>query len=861
LTLDSAENTLAGMSEEPKNSANLTPLMRQYWDIKSLHADKILLFRMGDFFEMFFDDAIKAAPVVGIALTSRNKKSADETPMCGVPHHSIAGPINKLLKAGFKIAICDQIEDPKFAKGIVKRAVTRVLSPGMVYDSDTLETTQAHYLACYEDSHLACLDTTTGEAFVVSQVTEADATRLFSVFPIAELVIHEAAKEKSFLQGFPFPISVLKEADLSQSSLQRPADWSQKMGQLVASTSARQVASRLLDFVLSCGSAEVFKTIQTFQLRSLQGRMDLNAATLRHLELFTNSRGEQTGTLFTAINRTQTSAGARLLRSRLSFPLTEESEINQRLQEVARWCADLALAKRVREVLSKMGDIERRLGKISLPQCNARDLRAVAESVLAGIESLSLSGSKTSFNSLQSIADEILRSFVEDPPLSTRQGYLLNKGVNSQLDELILLTTDSQSLLQEMENREKEKTGISSLKIRYNNVFGYYIEITNTHKDKAPAHYQRKQTLANAERFCTEELLELERKVLSAQTRRFELEYEIFEQLRLKVLSLATPLLELASKTSDLDVATASAWLAVEKNYCRPVFVKSGLQLTHSRHPVVEQSVKKAFTPNSLTLGSGGCLLLTGPNMAGKSTLMRQVALISILAQAGLYVPAETAEIPLFKHLFTRIGASDQLSEGLSTFMVEMTETAEMLKKASPDSLLILDEIGRGTSTFDGMSLAQAILEHVQNHIRATTLFATHYHELTDLESSFPGLKNAHMRVIEKQGEIQFLHTLVAGPAQKSYGIYVAKLAGVPASVTKRAEVLLKGFEKVEKTGLNQLSLLDYEDTSPALDEELPATVSPILRELSGLQVTQMTPLQALQKLAEWQENLPKFDS
>jgi DNA mismatch repair protein MutS len=850
------------MSDQPKNSAQAlsatTPLMRQYWDIKSLHTDKILLFRMGDFYEMFFDDAVKAAPVAGIALTSRNKKSQEETPMCGVPHHSIAGPINKLLKAGFKVAICDQMEDPKQAKGIVRRAVTRILSPGMVYDSNTLETTQSHYLACYEHEHLACLDSTTGEAFIISQVTEADALRLFSVFPIAELVVYEEAKEKDFLKEIGLPISFLTK---SMTTAEKPAEWAQKLERLSSKSTARTVASRLLDFILSCGTLEVFKTIKSFDLRSLQGRMDLNAATLRHLELFSNSRGEQTGSLFAAINRTQTSAGARCLRSRLSFPLTEESEIEKRLDEVSQWSQNLSTAKRIREVLAKMGDIERRLGRISLPQCNARDLRAVAESILSGIEALSLAGASPHFGNIHSLANLILQNFVEDPPLSTKQGYLFNKGMSSQLDELILLTTDSQSLLQAMESREKEKTGISSLKIRYNNVFGYYIEITNTHKDKAPSHYQRKQTLANAERFCTEELLELERKVLSAQTRRYELESELFEGFRSQILSLATPLLELASLSAELDVATANAWLALEKNYCRPRFTEEGIGLVHSRHPVVEQTVKQAFTPNSLTLTSGGCLLLTGPNMAGKSTLMRQVALIAIMAQAGLYVPAESANIPLFKHLFTRIGASDQLSEGLSTFMVEMTETAEMLKKASKDSLLILDEIGRGTSTFDGMSLAQAILEHVQSQVKATTLFATHYHELTDLEGAFPSLKNAHMKVSEKQGDIQFLHTLVPGPAQKSYGIYVAKLAGVPASVTKRAETLLKGFEKLEKT--SQLSLLDYETLSAEDGEkenQSSETESPILKELSSIQVTQMTPIQALQKLAEWQENLPKLN-
>lgn len=633
-------------------SANSTPLMRQYWDIKSLHRDKILLFRMGDFFEIFFDDAVMAAPVLGIALTSRNKKSQEETPMCGVPHHSIAGPINKLLKHGFKIAICDQIEDPKFAKGIVKRAVTRVLSPGMIYDSDTLDSTQAHYLASYADEKMACIDTTTGEAFILTSVSRTEAVRLLSLLPIAELVASELSPDLEFLKELALPLTLIKSDFISEPE------------------------RILLNYVKSSGSSELEKTLKPFEIRSLQGRMDLNSTVLRHLEIFANSRGENQGTLFACVNRTQTSGGARLLRQRLSFPLTQLQEIEARLQACARWVEDLGLAKRVREVLGKMGDVERRLGKVAQPQCNGRDLKALSESTLAGIEALNLSGVTFDSQGTRQLSEKILFAMVEDPPLSTKQGHLFNKGVSSQLDELIMLTTDSQTLLQEMESREKEKTGISSLKIRYNNVFGFYIEVTHTHKDKIPAHYLRKQTLANAERYCTDELIELEKKVLSAQTRRFELESEIFEELKREVLNRGSEYLQLAQLTAELDVATASAWLSVEKNYCRPELGGKSLSLKNSRHSVVEQTVKQAFTPNSIEITQGGCLLLTGPNMAGKSTLMRQVALTSILAQAGLYVPAEKAQLPIFNHIFTRIGASDQLSEGLSTFMVEMTETA-----------------------------------------------------------------------------------------------------------------------------------------------------------------------------------------
>lgn len=437
---------------------------------------------------------------------------------------------------------------------------------------------------------------------------------------------------------------------------------------------------------------------------------------------------------------------------------------------------------------------------------------------------------------------------------------MIKVGVDAGLDELIELATNSQSLLQKMESEEKEKTGISSLKIRYNNVFGFYIEVTHAHKDKVPSHYLRKQTLVNAERFTTDELNILEKKVLSAQTRRNEVESEIFETLKKEVLSRASMFLQLAQNCSELDIYTSLAWLAIERNYSRPEFVTSGLRLKSSRHPVVEQTVKKTFVPNDIELNPQGCLLLTGPNMAGKSTIMRQVALTAILAQIGSFVPASEAKLPLFDHLFTRIGASDQLSEGLSTFMVEMTETAEMLKESTKRSLVILDEIGRGTSTFDGMSLAQSILEYILKDLRAMTLFATHYHELTKLDG-FSQLKNAHMSVSERNGEILFLHTLTEGPALKSYGIQVAKLAGLPLKVTERAKELL--LQK-ESSLTEQLSLLDLsernltaQETSDgqALDFDV-SVLSTITKEIKSFQISQTTPLEAINKIAQWQETL-----
>ena len=822
--------------------------MKQYWDIKSVHQDKILLFRMGDFFEMFFDDAVKAAPVLGIALTQRNKKSQDETPMCGVPHHSIAGPINKLLAAGFKVAICDQLEDPKNAKGIVKRGVTRVLTPGMVYDSDTLDGTKPHYLVSLDKESISFLDTTTGEAFFFRSQKTQDLLRFLNILPVAEIVI--ASEDESLLQGFEGILISRHEdvADPLHDLLKNGAPFS---------------AARLISYVKTLSGEESLATLSPFVERDLEHRLELSGTVLRHLEIFSTYKGEGLGSLFHAINRTQTSAGSRLLRQWLSFPLRDKKAIEQRLNSVEFWRSHVVELKRVRQILGQMGDIERRLGKISQPQCNGRDLLALAGSVHAGISALEVlvhaAGGTANFQPLRDLAYKIESTLVEDPPLTTKQGYLIRTGVSAELDELIELSTHSQQLVARMEAEEKEKTGISSLKIRYNNVFGYYIEITNTHKDKVPAHYQRKQTLTNAERYCTEELIELERKVLSANTKRADLEFEFFEALRKQILSQCPALLSLAHECSELDVAAGLAWLSLEEKYVRPQFTQDGsLKLKASRHPVVEQTVKKNFVANDIELRPHSCLLLTGPNMAGKSTLMRQVALTAILAQMGSFVPCDEAFVPVFDAIYTRIGASDQLSEGLSTFMVEMTETSAMLKNATQDSLVILDEVGRGTSTFDGMCLAQSILEHLLSEVKALTFFATHYHELTSLDQSFAQITNAHMTVAERNGEIRFLHTLVKGPALKSYGVQVAELAGLPASVTKRAKSLLREVESKRVQATSQLSLLDsmtVSDIAPTAESfELPEEIKSLMAEVEKYPLMQMSPLDAMNQIAKWKE-------
>ena len=837
-----------------KKDGELTPLMKQFWDIKSLHKDKILLFRMGDFFEMFYDDAVKAAPILGITLTQRNKKSEDQTPMCGVPHHSIGGQINKLLGAGLKVAICDQIEDPKLAKGLVKRAVTRILTPGMVYDSDTLESTQSHYITGLDKQSVSFIDTTTGESFYFLVDDLSQQLKLIQILPVAELVLDEAKWTETELEAIKKALPLVTNFKVEQAK-------------------AEPVSADLLkQYVLSLADDKIQNVLQPFVQRETEHRLNLSTQTLRHLEIFSTYKGDEQGSLFQAINRTKTSSGARLLRQWILFPLRNKQSIEKRFDLIHFFREDMYLLKKLREILSGMGDIERRMSKIAQPQCNARDLTSLAASVSYALDALDKSQNilKAQINveTLNSLVEEIKRTVLEDAPLTLKQGFIIQKGVSSELDELIELSTNAQSHIEKLEAKEKEATGINSLKIRYNNVFGFYIEITHLHKDKVPSHYQRKQTLANAERFCTDELIELEKKVLSAQTKRNDLEYAIFDALRNKVLTTASELLKLASYCAELDVLSGLSWLSLEESYCRPVFSSQGeLKITQSRHPVVEQFQRGKFIANNIHLDKNDCYLITGPNMAGKSTLMRQVALTALLAQMGSYVPATEATLPLYDSIFTRIGASDQLSEGLSTFMVEMIETATMLKQATPNSLLILDEVGRGTATFDGMCLAQSILEHILNDVKAQVFFATHYHELTSMDQVFSKVKNVHMKIHDNGGIIEFLHILNHGPAGQSYGVHVAELAGLPKAITERAKLLLHDLENknhvkvVEKVvekivekpapsvkATNQLSLFD----KPVIDLKAEA----LMEELKRLSISNTSPLQALNQIAKWQEAL-----
>ena len=822
--------------------------MEQYWSVKEQHPDKVVLFRMGDFFEMFHEDAIIAAPILNIALTQRNKKSDDETPMCGVPHHSVAIPISKLLKAGHKVAICDQVEDPKEAKGLVKRAVTQILTPGMVFDPDSLEAGHSNYICAFDANTVSFLEASTHEAFYFTYKNSYQLLNLIETLNPAELLLDK--KQKAMLQS-------LKSGFLI---------WHTTIVDAVIEDSQNE----LLTYVKKLQPE--LKVEFQFEHKKTQNNLELSPTVIRNLELFETYSGEKRGSLFQAINRCKTSMGARKLKSWIQFPLLDSKEIENRYDCVEFFIKNMAELKSVREALTKMYDIERRLSKIESRQANPLDMISLKDSLLAGLrahkEVLSLPYNfQYNVDDIQQVIEDIDHVIVEEPPSQMKNGGYINKGVFAELDECIEYDERAQEKLKALEEKERAETGISTLKIRHNNVFGYYIEVTKVHSNKVPSHYHRKQTLTNAERYIHDELKKIEDKIYSSKTKRLSLEQKIFDDLKSKILSASQSLLLAAGDWAFIDVMASFAWLGIEYNYARPALHndQSLMSLKSSRHPVVEQFSKTQFVSNDFDFHKGECLLLTGPNMAGKSTFMRQIALTVIMAQIGCYVPCHSASLPVFHHIFTRIGATDNLAEGLSTFMVEMQEASEILERCDENSLVVLDEIGRGTSTYDGMSLAQSILEHLVQHKQSLVLFATHYHELTQLSAQWPKIHNAHMSIKDTGKGLSFLYKLEEGPANKSYGIHVAELAGLPKSVVRRAKKVLEQLENFSGSSNGQMSFLEMSASVDMIPEESSSDSSsleelkrlkPIEEDLKKISLQQMTPLDALNTIAKWQQDL-----
>ncbi len=844
-------------------------MIQQYLQVKERYPDAILLYRLGDFYEMFFEDAEHASRILDLTLTSRNKGEEARVPLCGIPHHSAQPYIQKLLETGHKVAVCEQVEDPALAKGLVERKVVRVVTPGTVLEEENLEPSEPSYLAAIlgegPRAGLAVVDLSTGEL----RATETDSPEL-----LREEVTRLRPREMIFAEGTVAreslgPLAALRTSPLAVTRFDpvRFARWLEERGFDDAAWRESPLAARALAGLLGVLEDQLARTdhLRVPERYACEGFLIVDQTSRRNLELVTAASGERRGSLLWVLDRTVTPMGARTLRHWILYPLLEPSEIGLRLDAVEELVETPALREDLRAALDGLGDLERLAGRVGSGGASPRDLvrsrqaLARAETIqarLANARSALLLIAAREIFPLPELQAEIERALVDVPPASSRMGDLIRAGYSSEVDELRALRHDGKSWITTLEAAEKERTGISSLKVRYNKVFGYYIEITRSNLKLVPSHYQRKQTVAGAERFVTPELKEYESKVLGAEDRLRRLEAELFDALLARVAQALTALLSTAAALARIDALGSLAEAAERERYVRPEIDRSGvLEIDQGRHPVVERVLPAGrFVPNDTRLDPDGpqLVILTGPNMAGKSTYLRQNALIVLMAQMGSFVPAARARIGIVDRIFTRVGAADNLAAGDSTFMVEMKETACILDRLTPRSLIVLDEIGRGTSTFDGISIAWAVAESLHSSAaRPKTLFATHFHELTDLVLTAERAANLSVAVKEWQGDVVFLRRIVPGPASQSYGIHVARLAGVPETVIARAREILANLERGERNEVGEPRLAARGNRSGQLGlfSPVPAARSPILDELRAIDPLTLTPIEALQKL------------
>ena len=854
------------------DAQNVTPMMQQYLAAKEAHPGELLFFRLGDFYEMFFDDAKVAAKELGLTLTSRSG-DLEKNPMCGVPYHAADSYIARLVAKGFKVAIAEQIGDPK-AKGLTHREVVKVVTPGTALSDEVLRDASNIYIVLLHEPApgqfvLAGADITTGEAFYAVYAGEHAAQQIMDELHrrmAAELLLTEnfslADEVRAFLtHRLPHcAVSVVgRDADAELPAQHFPAE------EIPRDAGARAALAALLAYLHETVMADLSQ-INRLSFLDAAETMQLDTYTLRNLEITRSLRdGGKKNTLFDVLDFTRTPMGTRLLKAWLEHPLLTPHRIDARLDAVAELVEKSTLRADLRDALHTVYDFERLLTRIETQTANARDLVALRISLaalpavracLTAAASRLLVRAAGEIETFDALRDELTRALVDEPGLSVREGGMIRAGYHADLDELRRFSHDSKSLLQEMEERERTRTGIKTLKIGYNKVFGYYIEVRHSGRDQVPEGYIRKQTLANTERFITEELKDFEAKILGAEEKITALEYHLFTELRERVREQLVPIQGVARAIARVDVLQSLAAAAASYRYVRPtVGADGGIRIRDGRHPLVERILQRdVFVPNDTELSHGGTetMLITGPNMAGKSTYMRQVALLTLMAQVGSFVPARTAEIAPVDRIFTRIGASDDLVSGQSTFMVEMNEVAQILREATKDSLVILDEIGRGTSTFDGMSIARAVVEHIDGRIHAKTLFATHYHELTEMENE--RIRNYCIAVREKGKNVVFLRRIVAGAADKSYGIHVARLAGLPQRVTERAEEILHALEAAAPQSAPQETSAQKKSDAGMASLFAGGT----LDELRALDVMTMTPLEALNTLYRLQEQARK---
>lgn len=877
---DAAEAAaLARAATRMTKQDTMSPMMRQYWTVKEQHKDHILFFRLGDFYEMFYDDAILASKELELTLTGRDCGQEERAPMCGVPFHACDTYIARLIKKGYKVAICEQMEEPAAAKGVVKRQVTRVVTPGTLIESNMLDEEANNYIACILCAGdagwgLSYADSSTGQLCVCQfppDGTDGLMNELGRCMP-SEIIFNDGILDKSEVTRF------IKEklrcvADLCDGErfdYEIASDrLFQHFGKLPEELNlgGRELCVRAVGALLSYlyeTQRKGLEQITSISVVESAQAMTIDLTARRNLELTRTMRtGEKRGTLLWVLDKTKTAMGKRLLRSWLDSPLVNPTWIDKRLNAVEELVNDMTIRSDAAELLSGIFDMERLMTRIIYGNAGPRELKSLEaachrlpdlKKCIMPCKSAYLSEVCRQIDTLDDICDLVRRAIRDEPPITLKDGNVIQEGFNERLDELRALTHDTRKVLVDIETSEREKTGIKNLKIGYNRIFGYYIEVTKSYLDLVPDGYIRKQTLANCERYITQELKELESKILSAGEESLALETRLFEEVRVFISARLHRVQNTASAVARLDVYVSLAAVAVANGYCRPDVNLSGeIIIKEGRHPVVEQLMKGApFVANDTHLDSSENMIaiITGPNMAGKSTYMRQTALIVLMAQIGSFVPAASASIGLVDGIYTRVGASDDLASGQSTFMVEMTEVAQIMKSATSKSLLILDEIGRGTSTFDGMSIARAVLEYIAQSIGAKTLFATHYHELTELEGEFSCMKNYNIACKKRGDDITFLRRIVPGGADDSYGIEVSKLAGVPDKIIRRARQILNQMEAKGDVKEKQLPL--REETPPpaqiSFSSVLPSEAEEALRKID---VNTLTPIEALNKLFE----------
>lgn len=856
-----------------KNS--LSPMMEHYLQIKEKYKDCVVFYRLGDFYEMFFDDAVKVSGLLDLTLTGRDCGLEERAPMCGIPFHAADTYIAKLVSLGERVAICEQLTDPKESKGMVERDVIRIVSAGTVTEESLLDEKKSNYLACAykmgDTFALAWADITTGE-FCVSD--EENLEKLLSALvnlSVAEVICNEellfAAKnapevERGILPAFSCYLPWAFERAAAERNLKEQLCVSSLDALGLSGREGATVAAGALVEYLRDTQKHALKNVNSLRYTDGTELMTLDPVAIRNLEILKNgAEGKKYGSLLWLLDRTKTGMGARKLSSLLSSPLRDRAKIEKRLDAVDELFQANVVRMGIADMLGGMRDVERLTGRISNGNLQPRDCLALSSSLavvpsvkfqLSGFSSALLGEISRALADTKEIC-ALIDGAISPTATTLKEGGYIRVGYNAELDELRSVKNDSKALLAELEARERERTGIRTLRVGYNRVFGYYIEVSNSFKEKVPYTYQRRQTLAGGERYTTEELKELESKILGSDDAAQRLEEHLYGEL-LEILSRNIPVFQqIAGAVARLDCLVSFATVSKENKYCRPQITEEGaLEIDEGRHPVVEAISRERFVPNDCRMdgGENRTMVITGPNMAGKSTYLRQVALIVLMSHVGCFVPAKRASIPVCDRIFTRIGASDNLILDRSTFMVEMTEVANILRNATKRSLLILDEVGRGTSTFDGLSIAWAVIEYLTDKIRAKTLFSTHYHELTELEGKLEGVKNYKINAREVGGKIVFLRKIVRGGASRSFGVEVAALAGVPAEVTSRAKSILRSLEKND--------LVSHADLPAEVAEETEESVREggFTQELQKLDVNALTPMQALSLLAEWKEKV-----